>query len=249
MELLTRKVAVVEDNRTRADLYALWLDDCEVTVALTQRQMDSIFDEPLAVVVLDRGFGDDVAVDVVASIQARMPACQMIGIRERSEGFPDLPPEQQLVRPVFEEDLQALAERLVYRANYHHALRLYYQSTSNLIYHDVNDNAERDEERRERLRERADRLKALIGSLRVAMDDADVQAVKRAVTFEGEYERDDSTEKVDSKYRPDRCSRCRTDWTQDVVVQLGANIWRCDACGHVQMNTDASHRGIGSYRL
>ena len=248
MDLLTTRVVVIEDNRTRADLYSLWLDDCEVTVALTERQVDAVFDESLALAVVDRAFNDGAAADVLSMIQARMPPCQVIGMRDRSEGFPDLPTDQHLVKPVFEEELQELAERLIYRSNYHYALRLYYQTTSNLLYHEVNDGEDGDEERYERLRGRVGRLKELIQKLRASMADEDVQAVRDAVSFGGEFEHTDSKEKISSKYRPDRCSRCRTDWNRDTVVQLGANIWRCGSCGHVQMKTDPSHRGIGSYR-
>jgi len=248
MELLTTKVVVIEDNRTRADLYSLWLDDCDVTVALTESQVDAAFEDSLALAVVDREFGDEAVADVVEAVQARMPACQVIGMRDRSEGVPDLPTEQHLVKPVFEEELQALAERLIYRANYHYALRIYYKTTSNLIYHEVNDSSEADEERCERLRDRVERLKELIKGLRATMDDEDVQAIKNEVSFDEEFEYSDSKEKISSKYRPDRCSRCRTDWDRETVVQLGANIWRCGSCGHVQMKTDPSHRGIGSYR-
>lgn len=169
-------------------------------------------------------------------------------MRDRDAGFPDLPADQDLVKPVFEE-LQELAQRLIFRANYHYALRLYYQTTSNLVYQEVNDSGDGDEELCERLVERAERLRELIGQLSATMDDEDVRAVRDAVSFEGEFEQSDSSEKTDSKYRPDRCSHCRTDWEGDTVDQLGANIWRCRSCGHVQTQTDPSHRGIGSYRL
>jgi len=248
MDLLTTKVAVIEDNRTRADLYTLWLDDCDVTVALTDSQVESVVGESLALAVIDRAFNDRAVTDVLATVRASLPACQIIGMRDRTEGFPDLPADQHLVKPVFEEDIQELAKRLIYRANYHYALRLYYQTTSNLLYHEVNDTDDADEERRERLRARVERLRELIERLRAVMDDEDIRAVRDAVSFEGEFEQRDSKEKIRSKYRPEKCSQCRTDWDGDTVDQLGANIWRCGSCGHVQMKTDPSHRGVSSYR-
>lgn len=248
MELLTTTVLIAEDNRTRADLYALWLDDCEATVALTEQQVDSALEEPLALAVVDRAFGERDAPDILSMVQRRMPPCQVIGMRDRSEGFPDLPTDQHLVKPVFEAELQELAERLIYRANYHYALRLYYQTSSNLIYHEINDGREGDEERYERLRDRIERLRGLIQGLNAAMDREDVEAVRDDVSFEDEFEHSDSKEEISSKYRPDRCSRCRAEWDLDSVVQLGANIWRCGSCGHVQMSTDPSHQDIGSYR-
>jgi rubrerythrin len=249
MELLTTKVVIVEDNRTRADLYTLWLEDCEVTVALTERQVESAFEDTLALAMVDHDFADGAASGVLAMLRERMPACQILGMRDRADGFPDLPTDQHLVKPVFEKELQELAERLIYRANYHYALRLYYQTTSNLIYHEVNDGGNRDEKRCERLRGRVERLRELIRTLKSVLDEDDVQAVRKALTFETESEGRDARETTKSKYRPDRCSRCRTDWDRENVVQLGANIWRCRSCGHVQMKTDPSHRGIGSYRL
>lgn len=59
-----------------------------------------------------------------------------------------------------------------------------------------------------------------------------------------------------SKYHPDRCHSCGRDWTVTAsderargFKRLGAFVWRCVDCGHIQMQADPSHQRVGSYRL
>lgn len=248
MDLPTTTVAVFEDNETRADLYRLWLEECNVRAALTKRQADEVVDGRVGVAVIDQVFADGAAPNVLELVRSRAPACRVVATRPRSSTFPSLGVDHQLVKPVFEEDLVELVQRLLRRANYHLALTLYYQTVGELAPLEFS-NPETDEERYRELAERADELQGILAGLRGGMSDEDVSSVVRSITVPGDIEAADSTEKVDSKYQPRKCSECGVEWT-DVgesgasVVQLAAHVWRCGACGHVQMYTDPSHRRV-----
>jgi len=255
MDLLTSNVLVVEENRTRADLYALWLDDFDVRVAVTPGQVEDELDDTVAVTVLEQEFADGSAESVLEAIRARAPACRVVATRDRSATFPDLGVDHQLVQPVFEEELLDLVRTLVCQVNYRLALQLYYRTTSQLASLDVKQRlSEERADRQDTLERRADSLRTLLGGLRTHMTDEDIATIVRQITAEADFEEADSTETADSKYRPDSCSNCGREWSapsvdgQSGVVRLGAYVWRCGDCGHVRMHTDPSHQHIGSYR-
>lgn len=251
IDLPTSNVVVCEQNRTRADLYALWLDEYDVQTALTKREVEEVVDETIAVVVLDQSFGDGAAEEALEYFRSYAPQCRVVSTRERSSAFPRLGLDHNLVRPVFEADLVDIVETLVYRANYQLLLEHYYRTTVALSsYEWQGDEEATGAERYDRLRSRANYIQSLLSKLRPEMSDDDVRAVVSDITVE-DIPGLEGTESVDSKYRPDGCSRCGSDWSgsdDQSVTQLGAYVWRCTDCGHVQMHTSASHRHIGSYR-
>lgn len=254
MNLLTRSVLVLEENRTRAELYELWLDDCEVRLAHTRRQATEDVADRALLVVADQDFADGSAADVVETLRSRTVVCRVLATRPRSDAFPRLDADHQLVKPVAEAELTTQVRRLLLQNNYHLALRLYYKTSADMTYFEINDTESAvEDERYQRLADRIERLKPLIGALKSELDEDDVLDVRTSLSFGDEFEPADDGEKIDSKYKPDACSNCGSNWDASAseepkVSQLGAHVWRCTACGHVQMGTDPSHQDIGSYR-
>lgn len=247
-EITTTVVGVFEENETRAELYRLWLDSCDVQVALSRRQVDEAVGNDLGVAVIDESFADGAASKVVELIQSRAPACHLLATRPRSSAFPSLDADEQLVKPVFEDELVETVRGLLHRANYQLALTLYYRTVGMLAPLEFDD-SDTDNERYQKLTERADELRVVLAGLREDMTDDDVTAVVHSLTGPENIELVDSAEKVDSKYQPEACSNCGVEWTDTgepgpSVVQLAAHIWRCSGCGHVQMYTHASHRRV-----
>ncbi|WP_435095069.1 response regulator receiver protein [Halorubrum sp. N11] len=273
MELPASAVVVCEANKTRADLYGLWLDDYETRRALTSAQFLEAFDAGVAVVVLDDSFGEEGPEPVLERVESEASHCRVLGLRRRSSGGPESGYDRELERPVFEADLTACIETLSCRANYHLLLDQYYRTTVMISTYewqadddpadddpadddpaddDPADDDPADDDRYERLRARAERLQEYLNGLRPRMSDEDVRAAAKSIAVSGTADVD-AEESVESKYRPDECGRCGQDWSEpidggDAVAKLGAYVWRCVSCGHVDMRADPNYRHIGSFR-
>jgi len=248
MEFPADNIVIFEGNRTRGELYALWLDEYAVDVAATKREADAALDGTVAVAVLNQRFADGAATKLLKIVRSRAPVCRVVATRERSSPFPELGVDHQLVKPVFEEELVELVERLLCRANYHLALSKYYQTNLDLSSFEINDGEPvTEEDEYDQLKQRSSKLQKLVVRLAKAMEQEDIRAVKREILLERNIETTESTEKLDSKYRPRSCSNCSQQWDDPqgpTVTQLGAYVWRCGGCGHVQMAADPSHQHI-----
>ena len=258
VELPASTVVVCEANKTRADLYGLWLDDYEPRRALTTAQFAEAFDAGVSVLVLDDSFGGGRAEAVVERARSEAAHCRVLGIRERSDAADPSTFDRDLERPVFEADLTDCVETLLYRANYHLLLDKYYRTTVLISAYEWRggdaaseggDSTE--DERYARLRDRAERLQGYLTDIRPRMTDEDVRAVAEGIAV-GD---DDAPERpaVESKYRPDECARCGCDWREPTdgdspATKLGAYVWRCGDCGHVDMRADPNHRRVSSFR-
>jgi len=83
------------------------------------------------------------------------------------------------------------------------------------------------------------------------MDDNDVHAVAEAIALT--HVSDVDTEiSIESKYRPDECARCGHDWSEpangeDPAEKLGAYVWRCGNCGHVDMRGNLNHQSVSHF--
>lgn len=243
-------VVVFEENRTRGDLYSLWLDEYDVDVAVTRQQADDVLDGSVMVAVVDEAFAGEESSKLLDAVRARSPLCRIVATRERSSAFPNLNVDHQLVKPVFEADLVDLVETLLCRANYHLALAEYYQTNMDLSSFEIHDGGPATEVTEyEMLQQRATRLQKIIARLTNQMTKEDVLDVKQKIMFEADIEETESKEKIDSKYRPNHCSGCGETWDSapdeaPKVTQLGAYVWRCVNCGHVQMAADPSHQHV-----
>lgn len=253
VEFPASTVVVCETNRTRADLYGLWLDEYDARRALTSGGFDEAFDAGVAVLVLDDSFGDEGTEPVLERVESEAPHCRVLGIRRRPSDGPESKYDRELERPVFEANLVERVETLSYRANYHLLLDMYYRTTALLSTYEWRaDDAPDDEERYERLIDRADRLQEYLNGLRPRMSDADVHAVAESFGTPDVAE-DDGEQSSESKYRPDACAQCGQDWNEsidggDAAAKLGAYVWRCVNCGHVDMRADPNHRHVSSFR-
>ena len=253
MDFPANSVVVFEENRTRGELYSLWLDEYDVDVAATKREADTVLDGAVVVAVLNQGFADGAASKLLEIVRARAPLCRVVATRERSDPFPDLNVDHQLVKPVFEEELVDLVETLLCRANYHLALSRYYQTNVDLSAFEIHDGDHPpDRTQYDELQQRASKLQKFIARLTKQMEQEDIRAVKRDILLERDIEETDSTEKIDSKYRPGKCTNCGQRWDGDAdgepaVTQLGAYVWRCGGCGHVQMAADPSHQHVNRW--
>lgn len=253
MELPVSTVVVCETNRTRGDLYGLWLDDYDARRALTTAQFVESFDAGVAVLVLDDAFGEEGPEPVLERVGSEASHYRVIGIRTRSDDGSRSAYDRVLERPVFEADLTECVETLSYRANYHLLLDRYYRTTALISTYEWRaDEDPDDKERYERLLSRAERLQEYLNGIRPRMSDADVRAVAESIAVP-EVTDDDAGRSVESKYRPDECARCGQDWSEsvdggDAAAKLGAYVWRCVSCGHVDMRADPNHRHVSSFR-
>jgi hypothetical protein len=253
MGLPASTVVICEENKTRSDLYTLWLDTYEVQQALTEKQAVEAFGGDTAVLVIGHSFSDGGTDTVIEQCESQAPRCRILGIREQSGALPVSSYDAEMSRPVFEADLTECVRGLACRANYQLLIEHYYRTTVAMSSFEWQaDDEPVEDDRYNRLRQRAKRLQNGLSELRTRMDDEDVRAVVRDITVD-EITGVDSKESFDNKYRPDSCSRCGQDWSEPTdgdasATQLGAYVWRCVNCGHVQMHTDPSHRHIGSYR-
>ncbi|WP_241662550.1 response regulator receiver protein [Halorubrum depositum] len=256
MRLPAPAIVVCESNRTRADLYGLWLDDREVRQALTRSQFVETFDADTAVVVLEHSFGDEGADPILERVGTQAPHCRVVGIRDRSNATPEPGYDREIERPVFEAELTESVEALFNRANYHVLLGLYYRTTVMISTYEWRADGDlSDDERYGRLLNRADRIQNYLNGLRPRMSDEDVRAVARGITIAGVDAVDavDADATIESKYRPDDCSRCGQDWNKpidggDSAARLAAYVWRCVNCGHVDMRADPNHQHVSSFR-
>ncbi len=248
MELPVPTIVVCETNKTRADLYGLWLDEYEHRRALTSSQFEAAFDSGVAVTVLGDSFGDGAAETVLDRVHSEAPHCRVLGIRERWDVGIESPYDHKIERPVFEADLTGSVETLLYRANYHLLLDKYYRTTTLISTYEWQTGEDFDDEGYERLQERVERLQEQLNGLRPQMDDDDVHAVAEAISLSDAADVDSETT-AESKYRPDECAQCDQDWTEplngdDPASKIGAYVWRCENCGHVDMRGDPTHQRV-----
>ena len=250
MERPTVTVAIVENNGTRAELYAQWLDHVAVRVATTKRRVLDAVDDDLTVAVLDEEFGDGAAETVLEVIRARTRYAQVITTsQDRQRVVPSLAVDNHLTKPIFEEDLRERVEQLARQTVYCEVLERYYRTSTRLTAaRKGEDPAEAG--RVDELDDRLDDLKPAVIGLRADLDEDDMATVSRLVSRANELP-DEADEESRSKYVPPKCLNCGNQWGAETgsdqtkgAVRLGSDVWRCTDCGHIQLSTSA-----GSARL
>ncbi|AQL41844.1 hypothetical protein BV210_03540 [Halorientalis sp. IM1011] len=246
-------VLVVENNATRAELYELWLAECTVRIAVTKRQVAETFDDDVDVVVLAEEFGDGAAANVLELVRARGGYCEVVTTTaDRNRSFPELDVDHHLAKPVFEDELRSLVDRLARRTRFRETVIEYYRRTTQLASAEVGATAgESDLPDRESLERRVRRLKERFERLRGAMDVDDIHAVLDTIRQTRGPSREPDGE---SKYAPNKCVNCGNEWgigpgdnPARGYRRLGSYVWRCTDCGHVQMQTDPSHQRLAPY--
>lgn len=251
MELPTPRVIIFEDNATRAELYAHWLDAVDVTVATTRRQAIEALEDEFDVAVLDEDFADGNAKSVLEAFLDRNPSAQVATTaRERGKVVPSLDVDTHMAKPVFEEDLREAVDRLAKRAVYAESLAEYFRLTMELTSAEVGE-AEGDADRDVgNLRERVGDLKPRLSTLVGAMDGDDVKAVLHDLTERAEPAADIG-EQRDSKYVPPKCPNCNVRWNDEPdaggPVSIGSFVWRCGDCGHVQLHGGRKEGDVAAF--
>jgi len=251
MDFPATTIGVFEENKTRAELYALWLDEYDVRVASSKQRAQATIDDELGVAVVSSAFADGSAESLVEIVRTESPLCRVLAVRQRTAQFPAFESADSLTKPVFEEDLRAAVECLLRRLNYQLALQLYYRTTMDLAAHDGASPGETsDSEEAEHLRQQASTLRSRLSEYREALSDEDVAAVMRALTSDNEDT--DSKEQVDSKYWPDTCTNCGEEWESEAeaasLKRIAAYVWRCTACGNVLLEGDLGRGQPNVYR-
>ena len=153
------------------------------------------------------------------------------------------------------DELRVLVERLVVRVRYRRRLVTYFELTARLTTAEVKESAgEGQDDRRPDLEQRVADLKTELERLRGHLSSEDVHDVLAAIV-DRRRTGAPAARKRGSKYAPDRCSRCKTEWNVGPgddpargYRKLGAYVWRCVECGHVQMQSDPSHQRLAPYQ-
>ena len=246
-------VIVIENNATRAELYELWLEECTVRIAVTKRQVAEKFDEVVDVVVLAEEFVDGAAPTVLEKIRSHSGYCEVVTTTaDRNRAFPELDVDHHLTKPVFEDELRSLVDRLARRSRFRATVIEYYRRTTQLASAEVGATAgEGDGEECPALENRVRTLKRRLKRLQQGMDIDDIRAVLDSISESREPEPSSDDQ---SKYAPDKCVNCGRTWgvgpgddPSRGYKRLGSYVWRCTDCGHVQMQTDPSHRRLAPY--
>jgi CheY-like chemotaxis protein len=126
-------VLVVDDERGLADLYAVWLgDDNETETADSGQEAVEKVTSDTDIVILDRRMPQMSGDEVLATIRDRDLGCQVVMVTGVSADFDilDLPFDAYLSKPVSEEDLNEVIERLHRRSTYEEALQDYFSLVS-----------------------------------------------------------------------------------------------------------------------
>ena len=251
MEFPATTIGVFEENKTRAELYALWLEEYDVRVASSKQRAQATIDDELGVAVVSSAFADGAAETLVDIVKTESPLCRVLAVRPRTVQFPEFESADSLAKPVFEEDLRAAVEGLLRRLNYQLALQLYYRTTMDLAAHEGASPADSpDSEEVERLRQQAATLQSRLTEYRETLSDEDIAAVMRALTIENTDA--DDKEQVDSKYWPDKCPNCGEEWESEgdatLLKRIAAYVWRCTACGNVLLGEDSGRGQPNLYR-
>lgn len=248
MDVSEAVVGIFENNKTRAELYALWLDAYDVRVASSKQTAQKHVGDELAVAVVNEKFADGAAETLVEILRSESQLCRVLAIKPRSGVFPEFDSESSLKKPVFEEELQEQVERLLYRRNLHRTLRLYYQKRVQLIASEKKSSSESREI--QELRETAVALQSTVEQYRERLSDDDVAAVMSTLSLGDDQS--EPEEENDSKYLPDRCPSCKREWRDSEdrapVKRIAAYTWRCKECGNVIMNQDPSRQQTRIYR-
>jgi len=246
-------VIVVENNATRAELYELWLEECAVRIAVTRRQVVDAVDEAVDVVVLAEEFSDGAAPKVLELVRARTRYCEVVTTTvDRNRTFPELDVDHHLAKPIFEDELRSLVDRLARRTRFRETVIEYYRRSTQLASAEVGATAgEGDLSDSEALERRVRELKDRLERLQQGMDVDDIHAALDSIGQAREPETEPDSE---SKYAPDKCVNCGNAWgvgpgddPSRGYKRLGSYVWRCTDCGHAQMQTDPSHQRLAPY--
>jgi DNA-binding response OmpR family regulator len=126
-------VLVVDDERELADMYSTWLaDEYAVRTAYSGQEAIDKFDGDVDVALLDRRIPDMSGDEVLQQIRSTDSDCRVAMIMAVEPDFDvlDMGFDDYLVKPVFEDDLHGVVDRLLQRATYDDQVREYFSLAS-----------------------------------------------------------------------------------------------------------------------
>jgi two-component system response regulator AdeR len=126
-------VLVVDDERELADMYSTWLaDEYDVRTAYSGQEAIDEFDGDVDVALLDRRIPDMSGDEVLQQIRSTDSDCRVAMITAVEPDFDvlDMGFDDYLVKPVFEDDLHDVVDRLLQRATYDDQVREYFSLAS-----------------------------------------------------------------------------------------------------------------------
>ena len=223
-------VLIVEDETELAEIYTSFIDGaCRVRVANTGEEALELIDHSLDIAFLDRKLGDWSGDELVNVIHERGIDCGIVMVTavEPNLDIVDLPVDDYLTKPIFEEDLRAAVEEVLFRlvgaADRRELLGLISRRIALEAQQGEGDLAGRPEYAK---------LKR-----RIAL--ADERLNLRAV------------EDL-SKHRPEACPGCDLRWDVRVgrtvgYVEMGSRVWKCRRCGNVVDLPDPKDRRVARW--
>lgn len=220
-------VLIVEDETELADIYASFIDGaCEVRVANTGEEALELIDHHLDIAFLDRKLGDWTGDELVNVIRERQVDCGVVMVTavEPDVDIADLPVDDYLTKPIFQEELQEAVEEILFR----------------LVGA---------ADRRELLGLISRRI-----ALEAQLDTGQLESqpeyakLKRRIRLADERLNLKPTEDP-SKHRPETCPECDMRWDVRIggtvgYVEMGSRVWKCRRCGNVVNLPDPSDRRV-----
>ncbi|SDY64737.1 HalX domain-containing protein [Halopenitus persicus] len=128
-------VLVVDDEQGLADLYAAWIDEEESYSTRTAYDGEQAFDridETVDLVLLDRRMPGLSGDEVLEAIRDRGYDCRVVMVTAVNPDFDvlELPFDEYVVKPLDEEAIHDVVERMLARTNYDEQLQRLYALTS-----------------------------------------------------------------------------------------------------------------------
>jgi DNA-binding response OmpR family regulator len=126
-------VAIVEDERQLADLYAEWLsEEYEVRTAYRADEAMKVIDDDVDILLLDRRLPAASGDDILADVRDRGIECQVAMVTAVDPDFDiiDMGFDDYVVKPLEREDLRELVKRLLTRGLYNDEVREYFSLVS-----------------------------------------------------------------------------------------------------------------------
>lgn len=128
-------VLVVDDEQGLADLYAAWIDEEESYSTRTAYDGEQAFDqidETVDVVLLDRRMPDLSGDEVLERIRDQGYDCRVVMVTAVNPDFDvlEMAFDEYVVKPLNEEDIHDIVERMLARTSYDEQLQRLYALTS-----------------------------------------------------------------------------------------------------------------------
>jgi DNA-binding response OmpR family regulator len=174
-------ILVVDDETGLADLYAVWLsDNHNVETAYSGEEALAKVDAAIDIVFLDRRMPQMSGDEVLATIRDQNLDCQVAMVTGVDADFDilEMPFDDYLSKPISEEDLTAVVDRLHRRSAYDDAIQDYFSLVSRQATLEAEKQPEQlaGNEEYAKLVDKIEARRADLDSLTDQLDEADVDA-------------------------------------------------------------------------